>query len=1202
LHACKRTRACSQYVLQAHGGDVLKFAGDALLVAWPLDAGASDSEAACAAAACALAMLSMQASAPAEGEPPLSLHIALHVGQLVELHVGNGDAPGGRWEHFVAGEPLAALAPLIAAAAPGECVASHALWALIRDGATAGSACVGGARVAAVTAPLPATCAAVSDDDPPSEAVLAALASYLPPALADTLEAGQQRWMAELRHVSVLFMLLPPCGADDFALAQELIAEVHRCVQRGGGACQQSLADDKGTVSVAVWGKVRARCCGCTACVAMCLRRHRGEATQRMRNFGCADASALRPQQPPASHADDPARAVAAATELAASLARIAAAHDRHEATISCGVTTGRAFCGNVGSASRCEWAVVGDVVRARRARTCCKALALTQRPFTLQMNNAARLMASAVALNRAVLCCAVTMQHVAASLTDNGDALPSWLSDTPLAVVLKGAAQPMTVYAPMPADVPSSPRAQPPPRTAPSESPCSNSEPRRTSSGKALLGREVELARVEELLEAKGDGALLIIAGGVSSGKSSFLRAAGDAAFAHGRAVLPLAPACSGAFDTPWMAACIEAHVDSLPQELRPLAPLLAELVPSAGLTAAALATPDSAAALAALEDTEAALCALAIEVLRPVIAGTGAVLLSDDASALDPLSATVLSEVHAVLRPAVLLTLPRQELEDPASVGSKLVSALAEQATAFRAVTLGPLPPAAVGQLCASELEVAVDSLPAGLVPALMRLGGGHPLLLKEQLALLLRQGHLRVGAGGEVHAVCDLATLPDLIARGLTEENGIARMEVFVQRGLDSLGPEARAAVRAAAVLGGDWDLALIARCCGEHFSFAAICAAAAELVREGMWAHAPPLAGDDGGSSSRYMFTHSIVRSLVFAATPEDTRAELHAVVLSRLEQRASAAGGGPQLAATWADWARLSRGASLHFKSATFSLAAARSSMSSVVTRHMSDASRFAQEGMTSLRDAAEHAAETHEGCDEPPRRSGSGGRFSQHTAAPRKSEENLLRSGSRRRSSGSVVATSPAHAALWRDLSAVLVGVRHVQASWAPVELNLQAHAQAMTHAFVARCPSALELVRSNHGLLLTDPSMAPILQHHQATLLTLVGSCVAGQRDLEALAPILQQCGRMHARFSAHMRAFLPGMGVALLDTLRASVLNEEELTPEVETAWAAVYNFAAQQLVIGLKSAEASYAAEHTLWGQLLGSTACLLAAVPS
>jgi hypothetical protein len=396
-----------------------------------------------------------------------------------------------------------------------------------------------------------------------------------------------------------------------------------------------------------------------------------------------------------------------------------------------------------------------------------------------------------------------------------------------------------------------------------------------------------------------------------------------------------------------------------------------------------------------------------------------------------------------------------------------------------------------------------------------------------------------------------------------------------------------------------LGGDWDLALIARCC-EHFSFSAICAAAAELVHEGMWAHAPPLAVDDGGSSSRYMFTHSIVRSLVFAATPEDTRAELHAVVLSRLEQRAAAGGGGPQLAATWADWARLSRGASLHFKSATFSLAAARSSMATVVTRRLSDASRFAQEGMTSLRDAAEHAGATHEGCDEPPVRSGA--RMSQHAAAPRKSEENLLRSGSRRRSSGSVVATSPAHAALWRDLSAVLVGVRHVQASWAPLELNLQVHAQAMTHAFVARCPSALELVRSNHGLLLSDPSMGPILRHHQATLLTLVGSCVAGQRDLEALAPLLQQCGRMHARFSAHMRAFLPGMGVALLDTLRASVLSEEELTPEVETAWAAVYNFAAQQLVIGLESAEASTAAEQTLRGQLLGSTARLLAAVPS
>ncbi len=267
-----------------------------MLVAWPLHEGACAKEAACAAAACALAMLRLQHSSPAAGEPPLSLHIAIHAGELAELHVGNGDTPGGRWEHMLAGAPLSELAPLVAAAAPGECMASDAVWALLQGRATAGALCAGGARVLDVIAAAAASQHAAGragNDDAPSDQMLSALGCYLPPALADTLEAGEQRWMAELRQCSVLFILLPPCGAGDFLLAQELIAEVHACVQRWGGACQQSLCDDKGMVSIGVWGKARARCCGCTACVAMSLAR--GEAT-RMSNVCCADASALRPQ------------------------------------------------------------------------------------------------------------------------------------------------------------------------------------------------------------------------------------------------------------------------------------------------------------------------------------------------------------------------------------------------------------------------------------------------------------------------------------------------------------------------------------------------------------------------------------------------------------------------------------------------------------------------------------------------------------------------------------------------------------------------------------------------------------------------------------------------------------------------------------------------------------------------------------------
>ncbi len=258
--------------------------------------------------------------------------------------------------------------------------------------------------------------------------------------------------------------------------------------------------------------------------------------------------------------------------------------------------------------------------------------------------------MTSALMLSRAVLCCAVTARHVAAFIAEEGGLMPAWLSAAPLSVALKGCATPIAVFAPLPAEAVPSPRhlssgsAETQQRQRRSGD-LEESDARRSSFGSAILGRGTELAHVAELLadESVRDGALMVVSGACrrclfvsgaplvplaltslcvtgdeSSGKSSFLRAAGATAFAQGLAVLPLAPSCSGAFDTLWMAFASEQHVATLPPDLRPLAPLLAELVPSAGpLFAAALAAPDSEAAMAALEgDTDAALCALAVAV----------------------------------------------------------------------------------------------------------------------------------------------------------------------------------------------------------------------------------------------------------------------------------------------------------------------------------------------------------------------------------------------------------------------------------------------------------------------------------------------------------------------------------------------------------------------------------------------------------
>jgi class 3 adenylate cyclase len=1312
--------------VEAHGGDILKFAGDAVLVCWPLDDdggedGVEARRAAAAAAACAMCMLNLEPTTPASGEPPVALHIALHCGEVAEMHVGNGDALGGRWEHMCAGTALDALAPLIRAAASGQCVASHALWRLLDGAAARGEACADGARVLALT---PAAAAAWRHAQPlpaqlqrPAElfaqrgggsatshraTTLAALATYVPPALTDSLEASHTAWLAELRYVSVLFILLPPCGAHDFALAQALVAEVHECVGRTGGTPQQSLVDDKGFVSIGVYGK------------------------------------------PMASHADDPARALAAALELTHSLRRIAAAHGRTE-PISCGVATGRAFCGNVGTLQRCEWAVVGDV-----------------------MNNAARLMGACAVLDRPVLCDAATARHISDAAAEAGLSAPEWLSAPPLSVAMKGAAAVVRVYAPeeqrpetpdqrrsvdgavrrrgsisgsvtesagrssfashrssmgssaggerggsgggsrrggsrgsldslrggggggagyapfsdddsggavaAAAGTASRPGSGSPPvrrsfssgavmaRTSgpgggiPRSSNGSRgsigtafpatTERRRSNDGpSALVGREAELARCALLLREPStrSGLLLIVSGGVSCGKSAFLRAVATAAVAAGSALLPLArtehAAAGGClFNMRWFADAVDARLDVLPPALRPLAPLLARLVPAAGFDPHALATPASAAALRALDAdadaTDAALAALAVEVLRPTLgASAGAILLADDASGLDARSVSLLAAVMAALRPSLLLSLPRQELEDPASCGAEMVAALAAVSVTTRTCMLGSLPPAAVGALCASEMGVSgVAALPPGLVPALMRLAGGHPLLLKEQLALLVRDGHLVVdAAAGRVRVTCDMARLPELVSQGLLSEEGVARMEVFIQRRIDALSAEARAVVKAAAVLGGTWDLALLVRCCNPRLSFAAVCTAAAELVHEGMWTFAPGAGGDavasggdasggaaaerpDGGAAARYCFAHEVVRSLVYAATPEDTRAALNAAVLACLEVHgelggaastwsASAGGDAPQSAVVWSELARLARGAAQHAKAAACLLHAARVSAASGAVTGPADAARAAQEGLDSLHALGEHVRR--------PRAISAAS--SAASPVPRLSVDAGMR---RRRASctgdciaspstaaaaptGDAVADAehaddeqaddPECAELRRELCDILARVKRIQASWALVQPGLEAHALAMTHAFVGRAPHVVELVTGKAGTPLTDPSMGAVMVRHQMALLTLVGTCVAGQRDFDALAPTLVQCGRMHSRFGDSIQQFYPHCGAAMMDAVHAAL--GDEFTPEVEAAWSAVYNFVALNMLKGLDAAQGATAAESALRDILVG-----------
>jgi len=111
-------------LITALGGDVVKFAGDALLVLWP----ASDEDLASAthrAAQCALALQATLHDTHIVENVRVSIRIGLSAGEVLAAHIGG---VYGRWELLAAGEPLRQVAAAERRAAPEEVVLAPAAW------------------------------------------------------------------------------------------------------------------------------------------------------------------------------------------------------------------------------------------------------------------------------------------------------------------------------------------------------------------------------------------------------------------------------------------------------------------------------------------------------------------------------------------------------------------------------------------------------------------------------------------------------------------------------------------------------------------------------------------------------------------------------------------------------------------------------------------------------------------------------------------------------------------------------------------------------------------------------------------------------------------------------------------------------------------------------------------------------------------
>ena len=296
-------------IIVAHGGDTVKFAGDAVLAIWPAEADQALSGAVARAGECALATQKKLTGYKAKTGHSLSLKIGVGAGDLQVLQVGG---LFNRWEILLVGRPLRELGSTDQYARRGDTVLTPFAWETIAANADGEVLESGHARLHQVGATY--TYEPMPRPHIPDNATQS-LQSYLPGAILSRLGAGQSDWLAEHRNLTVLFVNLPTFR-DDVTLqsAQKLMFALQQVVYRYEGSLNKLSLDDKGVTFVAAMGF------------------------------------------PPLSHEDDPIRGVHVALDIYKRLTSM-------DVEVTIGVTTGRVFCGSLGNAKRREYTMIGDIV-----------------------------------------------------------------------------------------------------------------------------------------------------------------------------------------------------------------------------------------------------------------------------------------------------------------------------------------------------------------------------------------------------------------------------------------------------------------------------------------------------------------------------------------------------------------------------------------------------------------------------------------------------------------------------------------------------------------------------------------------------------------------------------------------------------------------------------------------------------------------
>jgi len=335
-------------VILKNGGDVLRFAGDAILCSWALPTSASyASRSSSAMVACATALELMEkchSYIVPEVNETLCIHCGIGASLVHNFRVGTAE----RWEYVATGEALQQVAVAEGLAHKGETMCSRAVWELVRGNCTGEEQRSEGSEGCV----LLQTCSVRPEDavqelgsnlvvhkllklQAQMQSMLemgkaheTALLAYVHTTARRAILDDQLSFVAEKRSVVVVFGMIGGLesslldGSDGLCAVQHCISTSLERIVEFGGELRQFIVDDKGVVII--W------------------------------TFGL----------PKASYEDNCRRGLLSSFAVTETL-------KEQGLNMTIGITLGGAFCGRVGAEARCEYGVMGPSVNLA-ARLMC--------------------------------------------------------------------------------------------------------------------------------------------------------------------------------------------------------------------------------------------------------------------------------------------------------------------------------------------------------------------------------------------------------------------------------------------------------------------------------------------------------------------------------------------------------------------------------------------------------------------------------------------------------------------------------------------------------------------------------------------------------------------------------------------------------------------------------------------------------------